>query len=61
MPAYEYTCTQCQLREVRITGIDDHTVLCDACGHVMMRQTDWDTLVASYGRHQGQVENQGQA
>lgn len=58
MPAYEYTCTNCQQREVRITGIDDHTVLCDACGQVMMRQMDWDTLVASYGAQPSQAESQ---
>lgn len=59
MPAYEYTCTHCQLREVRITGIDDHTVLCDACGQIMMRQMDWDALVASYGSRRDQAESQG--
>lgn len=48
MPAYEYTCTSCQAHEVRITGIDDHAVICDACGQVMLRQMDLETLLASY-------------
>lgn len=48
MPAYEYTCTNCQTSEVRITGIDDHAVICDTCGQVMLRQMDLEALLASY-------------
>lgn len=48
MPAYEYTCSNCQAQEVRIAGIDDHTVLCDKCGQVMVRRDDVDSLLASY-------------
>jgi putative FmdB family regulatory protein len=48
MPAYEYSCTSCDEREVRITAIDDHTVICDKCHQVMVRQMDLDTLLASY-------------
>ncbi len=48
MPAYEYTCTSCETREVRITGIDDHAVICDNCGQVMIRQMDLDSILASY-------------
>jgi putative FmdB family regulatory protein len=48
MPVYEYTCTNCNQREIRITGIDDHTVICDQCGQVMVRQMDVDALLAPY-------------
>lgn len=48
MPAFEYVCTNCETREVRITGIDDHTALCDGCGQVMVRRVDLDALLASY-------------
>ncbi len=57
MPAYEYTCTNCQAKEVRITGIDDHTVLCDTCGQVMVRQMDWDALMASYAPKSAPAES----
>lgn len=53
MPAYEYTCHSCQAREVRIAGIDDHTVACDACGQPMVREADVATILASYARPQG--------
>lgn len=56
MPAYEYTCTNCTEREVRITGIDDHTVICDKCGQVMVRQMDVDTLLATYAGPADQAE-----
>jgi putative FmdB family regulatory protein len=48
MPAYEYTCSACQHQEVRITGIDDHTVTCSVCGQVMERKMDVASLLASY-------------
>ncbi len=48
MPAYEYTCTGCQTREVRITGIDDHMVSCQNCGQSMVRKEDVDSLLAPY-------------
>lgn len=50
MPAYEYTCHSCQAREVRIAGIDDNTVICDACGQPMVRDADVATVLASYSR-----------
>jgi len=50
MPAYEYTCHSCQAREVRIAGIDDNTVVCDACGQPMVRDADVATILASYSR-----------
>ncbi|KMY69012.1 hypothetical protein AAU61_05570 [Desulfocarbo indianensis] len=50
MPAYEYTCHSCQAREVRIAGIDDHTVVCSACGQPMVREVDVATVLASYAR-----------
>lgn len=48
MPAYEYTCTNCQAREVRITSIGERSVICAACGQVMLRQMDLEILLASY-------------
>ncbi|MCB2187481.1 MAG: hypothetical protein KQJ78_13755 [Deltaproteobacteria bacterium] len=48
MPAYNYSCTNCGNRETRIAGIDDHTVLCDQCGQVMVRRADVESLLASY-------------
>lgn len=48
MPAYEYVCVNCGIKEVRITGIDDHTVICDECRQVMVRQMDVESLLASY-------------
>ena len=56
MPVYEYTCTNCNQREIRITGIDDHTVICDQCGQVMVRQMDVDALLAPYAAAPEQVE-----
>lgn len=56
MPVYEYTCTNCNQREIRITGIDDHTVICDQCGQVMVRQMDVDALLAPYAEASEQVE-----
>lgn len=58
MPAYEYTCHSCQAREVRIAGIDDHTVACDACGQPMVREADVATILASYARPQGGPKGQ---
>lgn len=56
MPVYEYTCTNCNQREIRITGIDDHTVICDQCGQVMVRQMDVDALLAPYAEATEQAE-----
>lgn len=58
MPAYEYTCHSCQAREVRIAGIDDHTVICDACGQPMVRDADVATILASYSRPQSRTGDQ---
>lgn len=58
MPAYEYTCRSCQAREVRIAGIDDHTVVCDACGQPMVREVDVATILASYARPKGSPSEQ---
>jgi len=38
MPVYEYQCVDCQIRDQRIAGLDDHTALCLACGSLMLRQ-----------------------
>jgi putative FmdB family regulatory protein len=48
MPAYEYTCTGCQIRETLIAGIDDHAVSCKFCGQKMERREDVASLLASY-------------
>jgi hypothetical protein len=37
MPAYHYQCVECQKREVRIGGVDDHLAICVCCGHLMLR------------------------
>jgi hypothetical protein len=37
MPAYHYQCVECQKREVRIGGVDDHLAVCVCCGHLMVR------------------------
>ena len=41
MPAYEYVCSNCEAKEQRIGGLDDHTIICDQCGQVMVRQAIW--------------------
>ena len=48
MPSYEYVCVNCGTREIRITGIDDHTVICDDCRQVMVRKMDVKSLLDSY-------------
>ncbi|MBW1917614.1 MAG: hypothetical protein JRI57_06285 [Deltaproteobacteria bacterium] len=37
MPLYCYQCTNCQVTETRIAGVDDHLAICDYCGHLMVR------------------------
>ncbi len=37
MPLYEYQCTDCQARDQRLAGLDDHTALCVRCGSLMLR------------------------
>jgi hypothetical protein len=41
MPGYHYQCTNCQVAEVRIGGVDDHLAICAYCGHLMLR-LDYD-------------------
>ncbi len=48
MPAYDYTCTACGGKDVRIAGIDDHTAICGDCGQVMVRDQDVESLLRSY-------------
>ena len=50
MPAYKYTCKHCGSAEMRIAGIDDHTVTCDRCGSHMARHMDFKSLLDSYAR-----------
>jgi putative FmdB family regulatory protein len=59
MPAYDYVCSNCEASEQRIGGLDDHTVICDHCGQVMVRQGDLDTLLASYSQVQQKVDSLG--
>lgn len=56
MPAYEYICSSCETGEFRIGGLDDHTVICDQCGQVMVRQADLDSLLASYQQSAQQAD-----
>jgi len=37
MPRYEYQCVDCQARDMRIAGLDDHTAVCVNCGGLMIR------------------------
>ena len=37
MPIYEYQCLDCEGRDQRVAGLDDHLVLCPQCGGLMMR------------------------
>ena len=59
MPAYDYVCSNCEAREQRIGGLDDHTVICDQCGQVMVRQGDLDSLLASYSQTQQKADGLG--
>jgi putative FmdB family regulatory protein len=48
MPFYEYRCSECQLQETRISGIDDHTVTCTQCGALMVRITSPLDVLKAY-------------
>ena len=37
MPVYEYQCVDCDGRDQRVAGLDDHTALCTQCGGLMLR------------------------
>ncbi len=37
MPIYEYQCVDCDGRDQRVAGLDDHTALCADCGGLMLR------------------------
>ena len=37
MPIYEYQCVDCEGRDQRVAGLDDHTALCTQCGGLMLR------------------------
>jgi putative FmdB family regulatory protein len=37
MPIYEYQCVDCNSRDQRVAGLDDHTALCTQCGGLMLR------------------------
>jgi len=37
MPLYHYQCLDCQTRDQRLAGLDDHTALCACCAGVMLR------------------------
>jgi putative FmdB family regulatory protein len=52
MPAYEYVCSKCGSKEIRITGINDHKVFCDKCEGEMFRHVDPESLLASYATSQ---------
>lgn len=48
MPAYLYQCTNCQVEETRIGGVDDHFALCKDCHHLMLR-LDLDLFAPYFG------------
>lgn len=37
MPIYKYQCTDCQAKDHRVAGVDDHNARCVACGGLMLR------------------------
>ncbi|MFH1594892.1 MAG: FmdB family zinc ribbon protein [Pseudomonadota bacterium] len=37
MPIYEYQCVDCDGRDQRVAGLDDHTALCTQCSGMMLR------------------------
>jgi hypothetical protein len=37
LPIYEYQCVDCEGRDQRVAGLDDHTALCAQCGGLMLR------------------------
>ncbi len=37
MPIYDYQCVDCNERDQRVAGCDDHTALCVQCGGLMLR------------------------
>lgn len=37
MPRYEYQCLDCGNRDERVTGLDDYTAICGACGGLALR------------------------
>jgi putative FmdB family regulatory protein len=61
MPIYEYECVDCGCREQRVTGTNDHTVICAACGGIMARlDLDWfalDFLTLDQDREPLRLEN----
>lgn len=49
MPTYSYYCTNCQVCEKRIAGVDDHTAACAHCGGIIRRQGGIQTILSAYG------------
>jgi putative FmdB family regulatory protein len=43
MPLYNYTCSACGEKDVRVGGVDDQTATCVSCGGLMHR-TDKDVF-----------------
>ena len=48
MPLYQYQCTECELAEERVAGIDDRTVTCTQCGALMTRTTAENDVYRAY-------------
>ncbi|MCL4500835.1 MAG: hypothetical protein M1438_03140 [Deltaproteobacteria bacterium] len=47
MPLFEYQCVDCQGRDQRVAGLDDHTAACAECGGLMLRLDE--DVFAPYG------------
>lgn len=50
MPSFSYTCLNCQANEERISAVDDRTVVCMNCGHLMYRRNHMGHVLAAYGK-----------
>jgi len=37
MPRYDFQCVDCGNRDTHLAGVDDYTVICGACGGLMVR------------------------
>lgn len=50
MPIYEYQCVDCNVRDLRLGALDDHTARCVKCGSLMLR-IDYDPFNVYFQSH----------
>ncbi len=48
MPIYEFECVDCGCQEQRVTGTNNHTVICNACGGGVMARLDLDWFASDF-------------